>query len=195
MRLLDAAGRPVVAYVERSTRVAERWLGRRVRFHKGVVYHRSGRLGSRALILFAGSTKWYEARHVFAPPRAGETPNIPILRALRTYCHDHWWVSASGALERRATLYEERVPDPPPRVGWRLATVDDVGRIVADRKRELHAPESETDRDLAHLEQVRRSARRLARALETLASHERRLARQSRLVDKWRKRIAEMQAR
>jgi len=191
-RLLDARGHPVIAYVERSTRLSERWLGRRVRLYTSVFY-RGRRLYARARIQFVGSMKWYEARHVFAPPRLGEEPGIPILRALRTFSNEHWWISATAALERRATLYEERMSDPPPRAGWRLASIDEVEELVADRKKTTGPlPTSQTDRDLAARDDVRRHARRLARAITTLELHERALARQSRLVDKWRKRVASL---
>ncbi len=137
-QLHDASGRPVTGYVRRDTLIAEPWLGRVVRFFRPLERRydpHSGcqRLVKRASVLFVGSDTWYESRNVFAKPVEG-MPCVPLMTALRVTSHNHWWMSASGAPERQATLYEERMPETPPHEGWTLITSEAYASLVGYSK-------------------------------------------------------------
>jgi hypothetical protein len=58
-----------------------------------------------------------------------------------------WWVSARGAMERAATLYEELRPELAPRKGWRLAPIGEVEAIVDARRKGLARLESELEEE------------------------------------------------
>ena len=133
-------------------------------------------------------------RHVFAPPWRGEPPTIPLIDALRTFSNEHWWISATGAVERqRATLYEERVPDSPPREGWALVTSEAVARMIGGAKASgRFIPTGDTEQEMERVAQLRYRARALERAKRTLERHELDLARKVKVVAKWRAKVEQL---
>lgn len=137
-RLLDEAGRPVLAHFN------------------DVLPRRPIRLvvreGCKTMVVFFASPKYSGARwradEIVAPLVAG-LPCMPILKALRTPSTS-WWVSARGTLERVATEYEIRVPDLLPREGWRLVGAAEAASMVEARRRDPNAPRmGELDEELA----------------------------------------------
>lgn len=198
--LLDAAGKPVVGYVCQRTRVADPWVGRKVRFYCPVKYRYDLRedrnvLVKRAQVQFYDSNRWHLARDVFVVPKEG-SPDVPLLKALRAFSHDFWWLSARGSLERRATIYEERMPllTAPPREGWRLVATSQVAALIG-RAKDIEGPSlvphvSETIEDERAHARLRMRQRSLKIAELTLARHERSLERVQKLVERWNKRVA-----
>lgn len=152
-RLLDEAGRPVLAHFNDV-------LPRRpIRF---VV--RSPRLRCKPMVIFFGDPK-YESGPLLADsitaPWAKDLSCIPILKALRTPSTS-WWVSARGTLERVASEYEVRVPDLLPREGWRLVGAAEAAAMVDARRRDPNAPhmgELDEELELQHANARRRKAR------------------------------------
>ena len=195
-KLLDTAGRPVVGYVERNTSVADRWLGREIRFYRPVHFRKSWpgstkkSLHKRAQIRFMGSHTWYEARRVYAPPAPG-LALVPLLKALRTYSTVHWWMSPGTVLERPATLYEERHPDPPPRQEWSLVTAATITELVGYARQTMWTLPRSKERD--SLEAIQKHKRRIARAKATLARHEEKLAVCQKRVDKWKAKVEKLE--
>lgn len=113
-----------------------------------------------------------------------------------------WWQSASGALERVATVYEKarsEAGDPPPSEGWAL--VEEAERVVAHYKTlpSIFGPgESETDcaeRAERAAELRERREERAQHAAAMLRKHERALKRETRLVAKWKRISARAEAR
>jgi len=189
--LLDRAGRSVVGYVLRKTRLEDsQWVGREVRFlrpgyeSEGVDAHGSPvarYVVRRAQVLFVGSNQWHDTFRVFARPVSLERLEaVPLIKSLRTYSHQSWWLSRDEAgrpvLERRATLYEERMPELPPKSGWELAPVETVVELIGKSKTAKGRPlthGSETERELREKEIVASRARSLSSARAALYRHER----------------------
>jgi hypothetical protein len=218
--LRDAAGDPVVAYFKRDTLVADPWVRGTIRWFVPVVYrldtgqiprgHYSSSLGfvpqpvprptrfgsvrlhKKARVAFKGSSRWHEARNVFVQPKEG-APDVPIIRALRTLS-DAWWVSRSGALEQRATIYEARTTGArPPRPEWILRSHAEVSEMIgASKLRPEPIPRGEVEAEGKAQEALRRRARTIAAAKKTLAFHERDLVRKAKVVGKWREKVRKL---
>lgn len=200
--LRDAAGQPVIGYVVRDLLLEEKeeWIGRSVRYFRSAEYKRQSVSGSgfrqafvylhkKASILFCGSRTWHEARDVFARPVEGMRL-VPLMKALRNFSHDFFWISAGGALERRATEYEARMPESAkaPREGWKLVPAGSVAALIGYSK-EMPAgavipQESEMDAEAHRKEIVRRRERALQKAAISLLKHERELKRKTKIVER-----------
>lgn len=215
--LRDAAGEPVVGYVARELLLEENkeWVGKPVRYfcpaEHMLAEWKALPLGlpsppsrvylhKRARILFRGSRIWYEARDVFARPVDGMKP-MPLMKALRNFSHDFFWVSGSGALERRATEYEARLPEDasPPRAGWKLMHTKDVASLIGYSKAvpagTVFSGKSETDAEDHQKEVVRRRERALKKAVASLARHEETLRRKLAVVERAKTKIEKLRTK
>lgn len=203
--LRDAGGRPVIGCIMRETKLEEPSIvARPVRFFCPLEerMNPAGRISlyRRAKIVFRGSPRWYDSRDVIAPPKDGMAP-MSLMRALRTLSHDFWWVSSSGALERRATNYEARLPTAvneefPPHPGWRLISSNDVASLISYSKhtasREVMPTRSETDKARVVVAKLKRLDRELRHAEGVLSRHKADLAKRERIVRKWEKKIEKL---
>lgn len=128
-------------------------------------------------------------------PKDGR-PNVPLMKALRAFSHDFWWLSARGALERRATIYEERMPNvAPPRAGWRLVSTTDVASLIGRSKgldTSVVPRVSEMNEDERAKARLRMRQRALTKAESTLKHYEQTLARAQKLVEQWTKRVTRL---
>lgn len=202
-RLLDGNGRPVLGFIKRKTVVADPWVGRKVRLFRPVEHRYDKqydyyKLAKRAQIQFHGSNQWYPAKQVFVVPKEG-CPDIPLMKALRLLSHDFWWVSARGALERRATIYEERMPHvAPPREGWRLLPSAEVASLIGQSKsaggHSLVPRISETDELDTVRARIRHRQRALQKAELTLLRHTRSRTRTEKLIVKWTERVERLRS-
>lgn len=120
---------------------------------------------------------------VFAP---GE-PLVPIMKALKTP-GTSWWVGSSGALERVATIYEERTSEAPPYEGWRLVSAEEASRLTAERRSTGERLPSELDEAMRLANNAKRLARLEARveaARLSVKRYERRVKLATTLLGKW----------
>lgn len=196
--LVDRAGRPVLAWCTATGPDAHRTIANYARrcVRRVVVWGATplihDQLVHRALVQFADTTEWIEARDVFA---AGGV--VPITRALTTMSTRAWWVGANGALERCATLYEESAGSrvPPPVDGWTLVSAETVASLVAYSKQTVgERAASVTEEQARVVERLRRHKRVVADAVAQLAKHERQLERKTRVVAYWRARVTTLRA-
>jgi len=214
--LRDAAGEPVVGYVVQELLLEDKkWIGKTVRYFCPAEYKLNEWtvmpmglpppppqvcLHKRARIIFRGSHVWVEARDVYARPVEG-MKLMPLMKALRNFSHDFFWVSKNGALERRATEYEVRLPEdaPPPRDGWRLLPAKDVAALIGYSKTmpagAVLPGGSETDAEAHQKEVVRRRERALQKALLSLVRHEQDLKRKQGVVERVKAKIEKLRTK
>lgn len=204
----DRADRPVIGYVRRDTLVADRWVGRPIRMFRQVHMRFDpdrGRVGlhKRASILFVGSSKWHESRDVYARPADGK-PLVPIMKALKDFSQESWWVSKKGeegsealVIERRATLYEESMPDSPPFEKWALmpsAVVSDLIGYAKSTYASAPAPKSDTDEAHDAARALSNHERALQRAKAGLQRHEEQLAFEQSRVAAYSRKVTRLEA-
>ncbi len=153
-------------------------------------------LRRRAMMRFDPENKdaWIEARYVEVRRRDENDERITLTRALATMSHKSWWMNVDGALERRTTVYEERMGvEFAPRPGWTLVSSETVTSLIAHSKLTtgvvLSTAETETEAAHKEKERMRSHARALDEAQRTLAKHERGLERSKKLVKYWRTRV------
>lgn len=150
-----------------------------------------------ACVSFFGSTTLYRAEHVDAPRCPGR-PAMTLLDAIESLTTE-WWVNAEGTLERLATEYEVRLPDLPPRDGWRLISAEAAESLVRYSKHVVgaHGP-SDTEREeqqARRVEKERKLQANIDNAAAMVARYERRTKLVATLLKKWQRKLARLEKR
>jgi len=140
------------------------------------------------------SSTVYRASHVAAPGM----PYVPIMKALKTP-GTSWWLGVNGALERVATIYEERTSETPPCEGWKLVSAEEAARLTAERRQSGSGTLAVSEFDEAMRRKVlekklTRLEARAEAARSNVKRYERRVKLVTTLLRKWTTKLARREA-